>query len=61
MRLQICPTSSGVVHATSILVNNGQLWAAVFTARRYASAIVLSTCVRPSVRHTPVLYQNGKT
>ena len=38
----------------------------VFTARRYASAVLgvvvclssrLSVC--PSVRHTPVLYQNG--
>jgi len=36
-----------------------------FTARRYASAVLPSLCVRlyvrPSVRHTPVLYQNGQT
>jgi len=36
--------------------------AIVFTARRYASAIlavIVCPSVRPSVRYTPVLYQNG--
>jgi len=35
----------------------------VFTARRYTSAayaVVMCLSVRPSVRHTPVLYQNDK-
>jgi len=34
----------------------------VFTARRYASAVyavIEYPSVRPSVCHTPVLYQNG--
>jgi len=35
----------------------------IFTARRYANAIyavVVCPSVYPSVRHTPVLYQNGR-
>jgi len=38
----------------------------IFTARRYSSAVYavvvclsVSPCVCPSVRYTPVLYQNG--